>query len=50
MAFVSQAAAGGVSSAQKKSVEVVLDSIRASKMFPKYLELFKKNNVRRLHA
>lgn len=44
-AFVAQAVKGGVTSAQKASVEVLSESIRESKMWPKYMEMLKENNV-----
>ena len=44
-AKVAQACAGGVSSSQKKSVAVLLDSIRGSKMFPRYVEMLNQQNV-----
>lgn len=43
---VAQTLKGGVSAAAKESVEVLLDSIRASKMFPKYQEMLEQMNVR----
>ena len=45
-AAVAQALAGGITSAQKASVDVLLDSIRASKMWPTYVEMLAQNNVR----
>ncbi|CAM9867534.1 unnamed protein product, partial [Laminaria digitata] len=44
-AIVAQAVAGGVSSEQKDSVEVLLDSIRASKVWPKFMEMLEEQNV-----
>eukprot|EP00904_Undaria_pinnatifida_P000524 jgi/Undpi1/10472/HiC_scaffold_29.g12922.m1 len=44
-AAVAQALAGGITSAQKASVDVLLDSIRASKMWPTYVEMLAQNNV-----
>lgn len=38
--------APGPSQEQKDSVEVLLASIRASKMWPKYLTMLEENNVR----
>ena len=43
---VAQTLAGGVSAATKESVEVLLESIRSSKMFPKYQEMLEQMNVR----
>lgn len=41
---------GGVSAAAKESVEVLLDSVRASRMFPKYQEMLEQMNVRTYFA
>lgn len=38
--------AGDPTQEQKDSVEVLLDSIRASKMWPKYKEMLEQSNVR----
>lgn len=47
-AFVVQKVKAGVSRAQVASVEVLLDSIRASKMWPKLVEMMEQNNVSRV--
>lgn len=41
-----QALQGGVSAEQKASVEVLLNTIRSSRMWPKYLEMQKEYKVR----
>lgn len=38
--------AAGPTQSQLDSVEVLLDSIRASKMWPRFTEMLEENNVR----
>lgn len=47
-AKVAQTLAGGITDEQKASVEVLLNSIRSSRMFPKFVEMLKEQNVRKL--
>lgn len=46
-AKAAQAIAAGLSGTQEASVEVLLESIRSSRMYPKFVEMLEAQNVRK---